>query len=137
VVQRAILVIAVAACTVLRGSSQERPLVSFSEYSVRASAVRVVHPKYPPTAFRQHQTGVAVAQVYVNDDGAVEKVDLLQAPSEAIAASVREALKQWKFGPELVTPGGEFTGKMTYYFVISRGKPAVFEPKYAPYIGRW
>jgi TonB family protein len=124
-------------CVVCPGNCQQPYLASTSEAVLRASALKIVRPAYPLGAVQSRQTGVAVAQIYVDDRGLVGKVEVLEAPSPSIAESVREALGRWKFEPEMDGRGVEVRGKITYYFVISKDKSAVLEPKDAPYVGRW
>jgi hypothetical protein len=110
-----------------------------SEIFLRSIATTVAVPLYPESAIRKNASGVAVADVVVNEDGRAGGVTILEAPDPAIAASLRDALYSWTFqahfsaGETSILP----TGKITYYFVLSDGKGAVYPPSSAPYIGRW
>ena len=118
--------------------SQTTSSARFSGRSLRTITETTVVPLYPQDAITAHRTGVAVALVTVTEKGVVSKVEVLEAPSPSIGASLSDALSQWRF--KTATIDGHqtgYTGKVTYYFVFQNGKPAVLSPDQAPYIGRW
>ena len=81
------------------------------------------------------RAGVAVAQLRIDEEGTVRRVEILEAPSDAIAKSMTGAISRWRFVRNIAGAGLEVTGKITYYFVISNGTGTVLEPKDAPYVG--
>lgn len=114
--------------------------VQLSDDPVRAFAEKTVLPKYPASAIRMHHTGVAVAAVHLDENGHIQRVDVLEAPSLAIGAAVREAVLQWRFrspraqSKTLNLSGKELVGKVTFYFFQSKGRYQVAGPNEAPNI---
>jgi TonB family protein len=110
-----------------------------SEQVLRAHAIKIVRPSFPPEARLHRQTGVAVAEVQLDPAGRVSQVQILEAPALAIAQSVSEAVAQWQFTPFNSQSGGPMilSAKLTFYFEIKAGKAMVLEPVDAGYVGRW
>lgn len=114
--------------------SQSR-LVSISELSMRANAVRSVLPIYPADCVQQGVSGVAVAEVLVDDRGQVESVKVLSAPCESMREAVRVAAMAWRFAPtELLDSRSSrrvptrVDTKLTFYFEIRGSRPGVSGP---------
>jgi outer membrane biosynthesis protein TonB len=104
-----------------------------SETSLRRMANHTVLPKYPSEAVRLHQTGVVVADVYLYETHTLYRVDVLQAPSLAIAKAVEEALSKWRFAPPASGDARmKIAGKVTFYFLFHRGRYRVFHAQDAP-----
>ena len=118
--------------------SQTTSSARFSGRSLRTITETTVAPLYPQDAITARRTGVAVALVTVTEKGVVSKVEVLEAPTPSIGASLSDALSQWRFKTATIDGHATgYTGKVTYYFVFQNGKPAVLDPNQAPYIGRW
>lgn len=103
-----------------------------SEGSLRKIATKIVIPLYPQKSIKRKAKGVAVAQIMINQDGDVSKVEILEAPDSMISTSVTEAVSQWKFRSSKIKDGPSVTvkGKLTFYFVIDdQGKGRVENPK--------
>ena len=104
--------------------------IKFSEAILRKKAARTVRPSYPATSRKQGVQGVAVAQLEIDEKGRVSHVDILEAPDAAIKEAVTNATMQWEFIPSTI--GGEpvrIVGKLTFYFVMDKGKARVEDPK--------
>lgn len=110
-------------------------IVKTSERSVRARATNKIMPAYPSTSLRAKAEGVAVALIEANPAGTVETVRVLQAPDDAIAAAVRDAVKQWTV-PELKVAGSAqhyvTQARLTFYFQIAGGRGRVLSPDQVP-----
>ncbi|MGO9097698.1 MAG: energy transducer TonB [Bryobacteraceae bacterium] len=109
-----------------------------SESSFRHAATNIVVPVYPLEAVRSGVHGVAVADVQIDETGAVSRVQVLEAPSPSIGRAMISALSKWRLPPTTIS--GRPTvllGKVTYYFFIEKGRPKVASPAEAPYLGRW
>lgn len=109
-----------------------------AEASLRSFAVSRVLPAFPGDAIAKRATGVGVARVEVDERGAVSRVDVLTAPTRSIEQAIERAVKQWRFSP--VTLGGRpyrVSGKVTFYFVMERGRGVVLNPEGAGYLGQW
>jgi len=109
------------------------------ERFLRMKATKVIRPDYPEDAIRAHKTGVAVAQIWLNQGGGVSKVEVLEAPCESIANSLRRAVTQWRFEAFTDNNGQPIvvSGKLTFYFQITNGKGTVLDPADTGYVGHW
>jgi TonB family protein len=109
--------------------SQTPREIRIGESQLRALLIHEVRPDFPTDALGKHASGVSVAQIDVGADGSVIHIEVLQAPTESMAAAMKRALNQWKFRPDTVNgvPIGVL-GKITYYFVIDQGKGKVLAP---------
>jgi TonB family protein len=123
------------------GMGCNKPAKSFTtaEINLRRMARKRSQPIYPEDALRDFKTGVAVAEIHLDERGRVVGVDMLEAPSISIRNSVSEALEHWRFDPALDENGKPalLSGKLTFYFEIKDGKGIVFDPADAGYLGRW
>jgi TonB family protein len=100
------------------------------EASIRDMAARKVMPAYPPEAANASASGVAVAQVHIDENGTLTSVEVLQAPHRSIAEATIAAVKQWEFKfPRNEAAPECFNSKLTFYFVIEDGKALVRDPK--------
>jgi len=89
-------------------------------------------PLYPEKSIKRKAKGVAVAQIMINQEGDVSKVEILEAPDSMISTSVTEAVSQWKFRSSKIKDGPSVAvkGKLTFYFVIDdHGEGRVENPK--------
>jgi hypothetical protein len=109
------------------------PLRTFVETSVP--------PEYPASARAAGTTGVAVAQVELDEHRVVRRVDVLEAPSQDIARAVRDAIGRWRFrsSPEpstkTSTAGRWLSGKLTFYFQRGPNGYEVASPRQAHVLG--
>lgn len=128
------LVTALSLFVLLMGTSCTAPPpcleLTAREASIRDIAVRKVLPIFPPEAANASVSGVAVAQVRIDENGTLTSVEVLQAPHPSIAQATVAAIKQWefKFTKNQATPEC-FNSKLTFYFVIEDGKALVKDPK--------
>lgn len=103
-------------------------------------AIKIVRPAYPQDALRKKETGVAVARIHLSLEGAVEHVEILEAPSASIGNSVKQALVQSRFESTDGRNGDgpvKFSGKLVFYFEIQDGRGVVLYPSETGYVGRW
>lgn len=79
----------------LRGS----PLKTSQGKVTPPTLLRDVPPVYPPALLAEKREGSVSVEIFVDRNGKVEKVEILQATDPAFADAVRAAIPQWKFGP--------------------------------------
>lgn len=87
-------------------------------------------PSYPEDAKNNKITGIAVAELHINEANRIDTVKVIEAPSKSIAEAAKASILQWKFPPP--RPGDTvicLRGKLTFYFVIENGKPYVKNPR--------
>jgi TonB family protein len=117
--------------------AQSSPVVGrVSEEGIRRFATITVLPTFPDDALRAKESGVAVASIEVDVNGRISRLEVVEAPSPSIKASVTQAVQKWQFDPTYT--GGRPTrllGKLTFYFVIRGGKGLVLNPSEAGYVG--
>ena len=102
------------------------------EKTLRKFAKTVVMPVYPDASQRDGAQGVAVAKLDINEEGTVNKVEVLEAPDDAIANALVTALKMWTFQRPIEDSTGKpirLAGKLTFYFVIENGRGVVRNPR--------
>jgi hypothetical protein len=128
----------VAICALGCGSTAAAPVqVVFAEKDFRKLATFTVAPKYPEDAIRSTRTGICIALVQISINATIISIQIIKAPSEAIAQEMRRALQQWKFKIAR-DQGGQpisFEGKLTYYFVHEKGQWKVFSSMDSFYVG--
>lgn len=119
-------------------SAQTTLSVVTTEKGLRSLATKTVIPEFPAGAFKLHQFGVAVAQVHLEPSGAIRSINILEAPSSAIATSMEEAINGWTFRPGGTHDGRllAYSGKITYYFLQDRGKALVYSSTESFYCGQ-
>ena len=120
----------VLACTVVPARAQTPRYVVVTEATLRKYAVKLVLPDYPEASRQRHAKGVAVAQIDVDAQGSVKQAEVLESPDALTKEAVAAAVRQWQFKP--ATIGGKavpISGKLTFYFVIERGKGRVKHPE--------
>lgn len=104
--------------------------VTVHETYLRKRATKTVTPGFPERAKKRGAQGVVVAQIDVNEQGEVAQVMVLEAPDPLIKEAVIKAIGQWRFNPPTI--GGKpvrVRGKLTFYYVIERGKGRVDNPR--------
>ncbi len=102
--------------------------VNKAESSIRRVATKKPMPLYPAESVAKKSTGVAVAAIASGVDGRVASVTVLEAPDDAIAAAIRDALLNWEIPPTSVMGRSEqygVRGKITFYFQITNGRSRV------------
>ncbi|MGA2183800.1 MAG: energy transducer TonB [Bryobacteraceae bacterium] len=58
-------------------------------------------PEYPPLAKQMRVTGEVRLDVYLNEDGSLDRVHVVSG-NALLAGAAQNAIKQWKFGPPVV-----------------------------------
>lgn len=104
--------------------------VTVHETYLRKRATKTVPPGFPEQAKKRGAKGVVVAQINVDEQGEVARVEVLEAPDPLIKEAVIKAIEQWRFDPPTI--GGKpvrIRGKLTFYYVIERGKGRVDNPR--------
>jgi outer membrane biosynthesis protein TonB len=131
-------VVAVSVLVLSAAVSAMAQLGVTTESSLRDLASRIVTPAFPAEALADRRTGVAVAEMELDERGGVMKVDVLEAPSESIRREMLAALRQWEFARlALVQQRVRFKSRVTFYFAIVNGSGRVLSPSEAGYLGRW
>ena len=108
------------------------PMAKMAEQSSRSLALVKPTPLYPGGSIENGVSGVAVAEILVNNDGLVDHVNVLQAPDLSIREAVRNALAKWEFmkvTPEEYPDGISFSSKLTFYFELENGQGFVRNPE--------
>lgn len=109
--------------------SQEKVKARVHENHLRTKAISSFMPRFPKAAKKARSSGVAVAQIIVNEFGQVIDVQILEAPHPAIGDAVKEALYRWRFTPFSVKGQAlKVRGKMTFYFVNDKRGTRVENP---------
>lgn len=116
--------------------SQQQKELLIDEGQLRRMATNQPLPEYPLGSLPPKTKAVVVAEVHLSVDGRPHSVEILQSPSESISASVHKCLMTWTFvkGPNYGIHG-PFAGKLTFYFVSTDSKSAVYNASDAPYVG--
>lgn len=119
----------------------QSPAIGKSAYPddpIRAFAETSPLPQYPEGSIRAREIGVAVVFITLDAGRRLQKVDVLEAPSEAIKSSVVHALRQWTFRHASKDPAGSnleratLSGTVTFYFYEMDGRYVVSSPKDTP-----
>lgn len=91
---------------------------------LRRQATHAPAPSYPAASLTKKVSGVAVATVTTDANGTTERVEILEAPDEAIGQAVRAAAAKWTYKPA----GLPLTGTLIFYFHIREGRGVVSSP---------
>jgi TonB family protein len=62
-------------------------------------------PKYPPEMRKERISGAVIAELVIDESGAVRNVEVKESPSPELGAAATEAIEQWSFEP--ATMNGE------------------------------
>lgn len=114
----------------VRGQSEEPKFIRLEEQALRKRARKILMPRFPEDAKKRGVTGTSVAEVEIDETGKVASVRVVQAPDELIKVALTDAINQWRFRP-LTIEGApvRIIGKLTFHYVIDRGKASVENPK--------
>jgi len=80
------------------GWSDEAQLVRITEEEAKKLVVSKVDPEYPAMAKQMHLVGRVVVDIFIGEDGKVEKVETVNGNPLLSGAAVA-AVKKWKFTP--------------------------------------
>jgi rhodanese-related sulfurtransferase len=117
------------------GHAQQPNVVRMAESGIKRVATSRTMPIYPAQSVPRKSSGVAVAAIMSGADGRVTNVIVLEAPDEAIAEAVRDALMKWQIPPTTVLGRPELygvSGKITFYFQFTGGRGRVVNPEDMP-----
>jgi TonB family protein len=127
-----LLVLLALGLSVKASMSVQYKVATVSEKTLRKFAKVTVMPEYPTESKRNGSQGVAVAELSIDEQGGVQKVQILEAPDEAIGNAVVKATSLWTFQPGVEDSTGKairLSGKLTFYFVIDAAGAHVRNPK--------
>lgn len=112
------------------GCPQDPATVTTVESVIRKAAIKSVMPKYPSSSRKRGANGVAVADVEIDEDGEIAMVKIVESPDRETGRAVEKAIRQWKF-TQLKAQGKpvRVLSKLTFYFVIQKGKGRVENPR--------
>jgi TonB family protein len=111
-------------------SQEDSQWATTSEATLRKVVVKAVMPSYPTSSRKRGSTGVAVAEIDLDENGNVIAARVLEAPDEEIGRSVVKSVQQWKFQPLKVQGGAvRIHSKLTFYFVAQKGRAWVEHPR--------
>lgn len=86
-------------CIVLSaGLLAEDPPVRVSEADAKKAVLTRVNPEYPPMAKQMHLAGKVQVDAYIDSDGNVDQVKVVNGNPLFIGA-VTNAMKKWRFSP--------------------------------------
>ncbi|HKO99601.1 MAG TPA: TonB family protein [Pyrinomonadaceae bacterium] len=120
-------------------TASQYKVATVSESTLREWAITIVLPTFPEESKKDNSQGVAVAQVTIDEAGAVTRAEILEAPDDAIAEAVKAGTMKWTFQPGTDDRDGKavrLKGKLTFYYVIENGKAFVKHPKQFARTGR-
>lgn len=92
------LLAAVLSLLALSPLSADEPLVRIAEPDARKAVLERVNPVYPPMAKQMRVTGKVQVDIFIDPEGAVEKVNTISG-NPLLTAAATAAVKQWKFTP--------------------------------------
>ena len=106
-------------------------IIRVAELSLRKTATKIVMPEFPVESIKQKASGVAVIKILLDENGAVVRTRVLEAPDSLTSKAVEVAVKQWTFQPQRVNGAPvAIQAKLTFYFVIDgAGVGRVVNPK--------
>jgi len=90
--------------------AQEANLVRVTQEDAKKMIVSKVDPAYPPVAKQMHLAGRVTVDIYIDEEGKVEKAQPLNGHAILTEAAVT-AVKKWKFTP--YTSGGQAKKSVT------------------------
>lgn len=96
----------------------------------RSNAKVAPLPIYPDRALTARQEGSVTIRINHDTSGRVVATEVLDTTDSIFAASVKEAVEQWLFGPVTSTDTGEsyaVSGQLTFFFRIVSGQPVVVD----------
>ena len=97
-------ILVLAALLVSAASIANAQTVRISETDAKKALVSRVEPEYPPMARQMRLSGRVQLDVYIDEDGRVEKAEGTNG-NPILTAAAASAVKRWKFTP--VTAGGK------------------------------
>lgn len=132
---RLVVLVGMVAGVVAAATTSTFAQAGMSEFGIRRVATTTPMPSYPAASVANGSSGVSVAAIVSGPDGSVTSVTILEAPDDAIAEAVRQALLAWRIPPRTIQGRSEamgVRGKVTFYFRISGGRGRVFNPEDMP-----
>lgn len=104
------------------GSIASGSRVRVSESVMRGLRIQQMDPVYPPYALQSRVEGPVVLDVYIDNSGAVEKVDLISG-HPLLAPAAIEAVKQWRYRPYVYGNPAPVETTATLIFTLSADHP--------------
>jgi TonB family protein len=101
-----------------------------NEHGVRHFATATVMPTYPEEAINAGAQGAVDAAVRFDEEGALDRIKILESPHPALSKAVTDAVKQWRVRP-LFSAAHKPTrlhGELRFHFVIKDGQALVENP---------
>jgi periplasmic protein TonB len=75
--------------------------VRLSEVEAKKIVKVRTSPEYPPLAKQMRVTGEVRLDVYLNEDGSLDRIHVISG-NALLAGAAQNAVKNWKFGPPVV-----------------------------------
>ena len=94
-----LLVFTIGSC--LMCSAVFAQAVRLSDAEAKKVVKTRVNPEYPPLAKQMRVTGEVRLDVYLNEDGTLDKIHVVSG-NALLAGAAQNAVKNWKFGPPTV-----------------------------------
>jgi protein TonB len=90
-----LLLVVVGSC--LLCSTAFAQAVRLTEAEAKKIVKSRTNPEYPPLAKQMRVTGEVRLDVYLNEDGSLDKIHVVSG-NALLASAAQNAVKQWKFG---------------------------------------
>jgi len=124
-----VLLLSLSVATTPNINAQSSKIIKVSEGALRQRAIKTVIPPFPNEAKKRKAQGVAVVRLNIDERGEVTSVVVLEAPDPSVRGAVANAVGQWRFKPATwENRPVHLQGKLTFYYVIKRGKARVENP---------
>jgi len=95
----------ILSCVILSvGLLAQEPPVRVSEEEAKKAVLTRVNPEYPPMAKQMHLAGKVQVDAYIDSDGNVDSVKIVNG-NPLFTGAVTNAMKKWKFSP--ITANGK------------------------------
>jgi hypothetical protein len=110
------------------GSAQTSmpPLAHFGSTALLKWTAKTKVPSYPSESVKANVTGLAVADLKIDQHGRVTSVAVDRAPDEAIRKAVSNAMFAWSFREAKIRGvAHRMEGRVFVYFRIEEGVPRV------------
>ena len=100
----------------LAAAHAEDKTVTLNEKDLRAAATQKVEPEYPAVARQIRVTGNVELEIVVDENGGVEKANILRGNTLLTGPSL-QAIRKWKFKPfGTGSEPAKATGPITFSF---------------------
>jgi protein TonB len=86
--------------------------------SEQAKVLKEVKAEFPPDLSRMGIEGVVIAKLYIDDNGDVKRVKIVESAGHGLDELAKNALKQFKFSPARTSDGKAVPVNITYKYTF-------------------